>query len=223
MKVATESPTPVIPRPLRILVADDHELVRQGLRTLLEAQPRWQVCGEAATGQEAVAIAGHTQPDVVVLDIQMPVLDGLEAARKIRAVAPHAEILILTVDASPQNYLNASTAGARAVIGKSDAADELVAAVSTIARHEPYTSTKRMPAMPGAAPKPTPASNGLTDRERAVVILVADGRSNKEVASALSISPKTVETHRRNAMHKLNLHSTAELVRYAVRTGLVPP
>ncbi|HUI05901.1 MAG TPA: response regulator transcription factor [Verrucomicrobiae bacterium] len=229
MNVSSPIVQPVVRRTLRILVADDHELVRGGLRTLLETQSGWKVCGEAATGQEAVEKARQHQPDVVVLDIHMPGLNGLEAAREILATEPRTEILILTLDESTETIRRAAEAGARAIVMKSDAARDLLAAVAALARHEPFYTPKvseivmRTFTQPLGAAANTPdlANPELTSREQEVVVLVAEGRSNKEIAAALNISVKTVESHRRNLMHKLRLNSSAELVRFAVRNGLV--
>ena len=231
MKAPTESTTQAGPKALRILVADDHELVRKGLRTLLETRTGWTVCGEAATGTEAVEKARQLQPDVIVLDIHMPEMDGLQAAREILTAKPRTEILVLTLDESAELVRSICEAGAHGVVMKSDAAHDLVDAVSALARHEPFYTSKvseimlRTHARPlGSAPAESDAAQaGLTDREREVVVLVAEGRSSKEIAIALNISVKTVESHRRNLMHKLHLRSVADLVRYAMRKGLVQP
>jgi DNA-binding NarL/FixJ family response regulator len=217
----------VVTHLLRILVADDHDLVRQGLRSLLGEQPGWTVCAEATNGHEAVALAKQLRPHVAVVDIHMPGMDGLQATREILAVSFHTEILILTLDESREVVQAATEAGARGIVMKSDAARDLVAAVAALARHEPFYTSKASQiivenlARPLGAPPLDPAV--LTKRERDVAILVAEGRSNKETATALSISAKTVESHRRNIMHKLGLKSAAELVRYAVRNSLVLP
>jgi DNA-binding NarL/FixJ family response regulator len=231
MSVPAENTKPVVVSALRILVADDHQLLRQGLRTLLETQPGWKVCGEAITGTEAVEKARQLQPDIVVLDVHMPEMDGLQAAREILAARPQIEVLILTIDESAEVIRNVSEAGAHGVVMKSDAAHDLVAAVSALARHEPFYTSKvseimlRTHARPLGSPlaESDAVQAGLTDREREVVVLVAEGRSSKEIAMALNISVKTVESHRRNLMHKLHLRSVADLVRYAMRKGLVQP
>jgi DNA-binding NarL/FixJ family response regulator len=171
------------------------------------------------------------QPDVVVLDVHMPEMDGLEAARKIIALKPQIEILILTLDESADVIHRASEAGAHAIVMKSDAAQYLVSAVSALARHEPFYTPKiseivlRTEARPLGRATDTPVlpHNKLTGREREVAVLVAEGGSNKQIAAALNISTKTVESHRRNLMHKLGFKSSAELVRYAVRNGWVSP
>jgi DNA-binding NarL/FixJ family response regulator len=231
MKTLTESAAPMVAQTLRILVADDHALVRQGLRTLLEARPGWVVCGEAGTGREAIEKARELEPDIIVLDIHMPEMDGLQAARVIRAANPRSEILILTVDDSDEVVRSASGAGAHGIVMKSEAADDLMIAVAALTRHEPfYTSRASKMVMEnslrplGTGPtSPNPAPAELTNREREIVVGVAKGQSHKQIAAALSISPKTVESHRRNVMRKLGLKSAAKLVRYAMHHGLVRP
>ena len=231
MKTLTESAAPMVAQTLRILVADDHALVRQGMRTLLEARPGWAVCGEAVTGREAIEKARQLQPDIIVLDIHMPETDGLQAARVIRAANPRSEILILTVDDSDEAVRDASEAGAQGIVMKGDTADDLIVAVAALARHEPFY-TSRAPGMVkrdslrplGTDPtQPDAVPAKLTNRERDIVIGVSKGQSHKQIAATLNISPKTVESHRRNIMRKLGLKSTAKLVRYAMHHGLVRP
>lgn len=209
---------------VRILVADDHEVVRQGLRRLLEARPGWEVCGEAGTGREAVEKAKNLKPDIVVLDYSMPGLNGTEAARQIVEGAPRTEVLILTMHGSEQLIRSALEAGARGYVLKSDASRDLISAVHALAEHKSFLSSSasgailetylRTPANP--APQ-----EGLTPREREIVQLVAEGRSNKEIATTLKISTKTVEAHRGNIMHKLHLSSVSELVRFAIRNNII--
>jgi DNA-binding NarL/FixJ family response regulator len=212
---------------LRILVVDDHDLVRQGLRYMLEARPGWTICGEATTGQEAIDLTQQLFPDVAVVDIHMPGMDGIEATRRILTISPQTEVLILTLDEAQEVMLAATAAGARGIVMKSDAADCLVDAVSALARHEPYYTSKASQILVHSLVHPLGASPdesvGLTKRERGIAILVADGHGNKQIATTLGISAKTVETHRRNIMRKLGLKSAAELVRYAVRNHLVQP
>jgi DNA-binding NarL/FixJ family response regulator len=231
MKTLTESTTPVVVQTLRILVADDHSLVRQGLRTLLEARPGWTVCGEAVTGIEAIEKARQLKPDIIVLDIHMPETDGLQAARSILADNPHSEILILTVDESEEAVRSASEVGAHGIVMKSGAADDLIVAVAALARHETFHAPRNFgrvvqsPLRPlGPDPsKPSTPPMELTTRERDIVVWIANGHSHKQIAAALNISPKTVESHRRNIMRKLGLKSAARLVRYAIHHGLVEP
>jgi len=213
---------------LKILVADDHDVVRAGMKALLEDQPHWQVVAEASTGRQAVDKAKATVPDVAILDVTMPELNGLEAARQIKKLLPYTEILILTVHESEQIAAEVLKVGARGYILKSDAGRELVAAVKAVAAHKNYF-TSRIAQMvsdstlkEGAqAIEAEDIGSRLTPREKEIVQLLAEGKSNKEAASALNISVKTVETHRTNIMRKLRFHSVGELVRYAVRNNIV--
>jgi len=215
---------------VRILVADDHEVVRRGVRTLLEAQPGWEVIGEAATGREAAELTKKLKPHVVVLDITMPELNGLEAIRHISKTAPQAEILVLTVHESEQMAREVLAAGARGYILKSDASRDLAAAVEALAAHKPFfTSRVSRLVLHGYLE----GGGGdrvflgrqfrLTPREREVIQLLAEGKSTKEAAAALSISVKTAETHRSNLMRKLNLHSVSDLIHFAIRNRIVEP
>jgi len=213
---------------LRILVADDHPVVRAGLRALLEARFGWQVCEEAGNGREAVERAGKLKPDVAVLDISMPLLNGIEATRQIRKLSPETEVLILTMHDADQMVQQVMDAGARGYILKDDADRNLVAAVDAVRRHKTFFSSRLSgqlgaPGLPGTpAGERAPRSRGrLTQREREIVQLLAEGKSNKEVAGVLNISVRTAETHRANIMLKLNLHSIVELVRYAVRNRII--
>jgi DNA-binding NarL/FixJ family response regulator len=217
-------------RALSILLADDHEVVRRGLRNLLEAEPGWTICGEARNGREAVEMARTHCPDVVVLDITMPELNGFEATRAIRKRCPGTEVLILTMHESEQVVREVMEAGARGYVLKSDAGRDLVDAIHSIAARIPFFTPKMAQRL--AAPEMPPAArrgrkrrsaSRLTAREREVVQLLAEGRSNREVAERLGISIKTVETHRSNIMSKLRLHSIGELVRYAVRNRMIQP
>jgi DNA-binding NarL/FixJ family response regulator len=215
-------------RQVRILVADDHSIVRRGVRALLETHAGWKVCGEAATGAEAVKQAKKLRPDVAVIDITMPDLNGFEAARQIRTVAPQTEVLVLTVHESEQALREVLDAGALGYVSKSDLDLNLSAAIESLLRHKPFFSSrvselmlKRYlkqdvpPKLPGTGPA------ALTQRQREIVRLLAEGKTNKEVALALGISVKTAETHRNNIMRKLQLRSFSHLVRYAVRHNLV--
>jgi DNA-binding NarL/FixJ family response regulator len=212
--------------PLRILVADDHQVVRTGLRALLESKAGWQVCAEAANGREAVEKAGELHPDVAVLDIGMPLLNGVEATRQIRKVSPGTEILILTMHDSEHMIQGVLDAGAHGYILKDDADRNLLAAVESLRRHKPYLSSR----VSAAAAVAQPTTSGierparrLTPREREIVQLLAEGKSNKEIATYLNISVKTAETHRANIMLKMNFHSVTELVRYAVKNKIIQP
>jgi len=211
--------------PLRILVADDHDVVRTGLRTLLESRNGWKVCAEAANGRDAVEKARDFKPDVAVLDIGMPLLNGVEATRQIRKLSPETEILVLTMHDSETMIQSVLEAGARGYILKDDAGRNLLAAVDAVRRRKPFLSSR----VSGATAKTVDDHNGgterlgrpLTPREREIVQLLAEGKSNKEIATFLNISVKTAETHRANIMLKLNFHSVTELVRYAVKNKII--
>ena len=205
----------------RILIADDHEVVRQGLRALVETHPGWEVCGEASDGWQAVAKTAELKPDVVALDIGMPNLNGLDAARQILRNDPRQKVLIITIYESEDVSEAAMEAGARGVLLKSEAAKELVAAIEALQHNSFYFRAKGRPdwqnsTRAGRSKKPV-----LTRRERQVIQLLAEGKSTKEVASLLELSIKTAETHRSNIMGKLGLHSVSELVLYAVRNQIV--
>jgi DNA-binding NarL/FixJ family response regulator len=211
---------------LRILIADDHEVARRGIRSLLESHVGWEVCGEAADGREAVAYDSKLKPDVFLLDIGMPNLNGLDAARQILAMMPEARILILTVHDSEQVIREVLAAGARGFLLKSDAGRDLVAAVEALQYRRTFFTSKVAQMMIEGYLRPHDDRGAsdqrvLTPREREVVQLVAEGKTTKEVATALSLSVKTAETHRTNLMRKLDLHSIADLTLYAVRNGIV--
>ena len=208
----------------RILIADDHAVVRRGLRSILESQPGWEVCAEAANGREAVAAIKRLRPDVAVLDVTMPELNGVEATRQIVKEVPRTEVLILTMHSSEELTREVLRAGARGVVLKSDADEALVAAVNALRQHKPYLTAMATEQVLGryvADDKQTTAATRLTPRERQVLQLVSEGKSNKEVAAALRISVKTAEAHRANIMHKLQLRSVTDLVRYAIRNKIV--
>jgi len=215
----------------RILIADDHEIVRRGLRAIVSAQGDWQVIGEALTGRQAVEEARRLKPDLVIMDISMPELNGLEATRQILKELPTVEVLILTMNESEQMAREVLDAGARGYMLKSDAGRDLVAALEALRNHKPYFTTRVsemvLTGYLRGKPRVDNAEDGqrlpLTAREREIVQLLAEGKSNKEVAYALNISIKTAETHRSRIMAKLGLRSIGELVRYAVRNGIVEP
>lgn len=210
-------------RPIRILIADDHEIVRRGLRTLLEAEPGCSVIGEAGNGPEAVAKALELKPDVALLDVDMPELNGMEATRRIREALPQTEILGLSVHDSEHVARQMIASGARGYIVKSDAGTELIAALETVVRHKPFVSPRISPAHGFTSAGVVPAIADLTARERETAQLLAEGLSNKEIATRLDISVKTAETHRTNVMRKIGAHSLADVVRYAIRNGIVEP
>lgn len=213
---------------VRILIADDHEVVRHGVRALLQSHDGWEVCGEAVDGRDAVAQTSLLKPEVVILDIGMPNLNGLDAAREILHNEPRTMILILTIDESEQVMREVLNAGARGFLLKSDAARDLVAAVEALQHHRTFFTSKVAEiVLDGYLKGKDPATvthvaqNRLTQREREVVQLLAEGKTTKEVASALGMSVKTAETHRSNIMRKLNFHSVSQLVLYAVRNKII--
>lgn len=211
---------------LKILIADDHDLMRRGLRDILSTRPGWSVCGEAHTGAEAVAKAKSLKPDVAILDLSMPELGGLEAAAQIRAVAPKTEMLVLSMHYSDQLVRDIVDAGIRGYMVKSDAGKDLVTAVDALANHQPYFTAAAIDVIGHGlfnrrSVEASEMKGRLTAREREVVRLIAEGKSSKDVGEALDMSVKTVETHRANVMRKLQVHSVSELVRYAIRNGIV--
>jgi DNA-binding NarL/FixJ family response regulator len=211
---------------LRILLADDHSILRRGLRSILEAQPGWEICAEAHTGREAVARAAQFRPDVVILDVCMPDLNGVEATRQIRKVSPRSEVLILSVHDSNHLVREVIEAGARGYLVKTDTDRELVAAVESLGLHRPFfTGRATEMLLQGGVPEngnqDRELGQRLTAREREIVQLLAEGKTSKEVASVLNISTKTAETHRAHIMRKLEFHSVGEIVRYAVRNQII--
>jgi DNA-binding NarL/FixJ family response regulator len=208
---------------LRILIADDHPLVRHGLRSVLEAQEGWTVCAEAENGRSAVKLGMELKPDVFLIDVTMPELNGLDATRQICRERPNAPILILTMHESDQLRADLIRAGARGCLLKSDSPRQLLAAVEAVANGKSYFTHN----MAGAAGRDDHGSTAveaparLSAREREIVQLLAEGRTNKEIATLLSIAYKTVDAHRTNIMKRLHMHSLAELVRYAVRERII--
>jgi DNA-binding NarL/FixJ family response regulator len=214
---------------LRIVIVDDHAVVRRGVRALLEAQKGWEVVAEAANGREAVEMAKRLRPDVVVMDLSLPELTGLEATRQIVKESPGAEVLVLTMHHSEQLARDVLQAGARGYILKSDADQSLIAAVDSLRQHKPFLTSKVTEfVLEGYMRGTQVAGDGappaiITPREREIVQLIAEGQSNKEAAARLGVSVKTIEAHRANIMRKLRLRSISDLVRYAIRNKIVQP
>ncbi len=211
--------------PRRILLADDHETVRKGLRSILGARPDWEICGEAANGREAVEQAKLLHPDLVIMDIGMPGLNGLGATRQIIRNLPGTEVLILTMHDSEQIVWEVLDAGARGFVMKSDAGLELIAAVEALLEHKLSLTSKISEILLQVylSKSPRADSTQLTVREQETLELLAEGKANKEIGEALHISVKTAEAHRARLMKKLNLRNMGELMRYAVRKGIILP
>jgi DNA-binding NarL/FixJ family response regulator len=207
---------------VRILIADDHDVVRYGLRKDLEAEPGWEVVAEAANGKEAISKAAATKPDVAVLDCMMPLINGVEATRQIRARAPKTEVLIFTAHDDEHLIAELLRAGARGYVLKSDVTGELITAVQSLAEHKPFFTSKVSETLL-ASMLTSKVHDGicLTYDERILVRLIADGYTNREVAETLDTHVKIVENRRTAVMRKLNLSSPAALVLYAIRNGLV--
>jgi DNA-binding NarL/FixJ family response regulator len=213
---------------LKLLVADDHEIVRKGFRAILEAQRDCEVIGEAGDGRRAVELTKELRPDIVVLDISMPLLNGLEAARQIMKLRPQTKVLILTMHESDSLIREVLDTGARGYILKTDAGRDLVSAVEALRRNKTFfTSRVAQMILDGylkgdARPLDGDAARDrLTPRQREIVQLLAEGKSSKEIAVALGLSVKTAETHRANIMRKLDCHSVSEVVRYAIRNKII--
>jgi DNA-binding NarL/FixJ family response regulator len=214
---------------LRILLADDHEIVRRGLCALLQRHEGWEVCGEATDGREAVEKAKQLNPDVVIVDIGMPNLNGLDATRRLLQHDPNFKVIVLTVTDADQVIREALDAGARGFVLKSDAARDLVSAIEALQSKRMFFTPRvndlllagfleKGHAVSKSQPPTLPT---LTAREREITQLLAEGRSSKEAASLLNLSTKTVETHRSNIMRKLSLHSIRDLVVYAIKNKII--
>jgi DNA-binding NarL/FixJ family response regulator len=210
---------------VRILIADDHDVVRAGLRAVLEGQPGWTVVGEARDGRSAIDMAVQAKPDVVILDYSMPLMNGGEATRQIRARLPDAEVLIFTAHDSETLLREVLQAGARGYLLKSEARSHLIAAIVSLAAHRPFMSASASETLVHAyiANGDQSALTPLTSREKRVVQLIAEGHPNRRISDLLRVSVKTVESHRASAMRKLSYSSTADLIRYALRNKLVEP
>jgi DNA-binding NarL/FixJ family response regulator len=212
---------------IKVLLADDHKIVREGLRSLLEKERDIDVIAMAENGRMSVQLAGELRPDVAVIDIAMPEMNGIEAIRRISRENPAVMVLALSMHSARRFVVEALAAGAKGYLLKDCAAEDLVRAIRTVAGNETYLSPKiaevivkdYMKRLPESAPA---ADSLLSTREREVLQLIAEGQNTKQIAFTLTVSIKTVETHRRQIMHKLNLHSVAELTRFAIREGLTP-
>jgi two-component system, NarL family, response regulator NreC len=209
--------------PLHVLIADDHAVVRQGLRALLE-RAGFEVVGEAGDGYEAIQLGEKFRPDVAVLDVAMPLLNGIDAARGISKVSPRTKTILLTMYIEGRNVLEGLRAGVRGVVVKSRAFDELLRAIQTVCKGDKYLSPEvSNVVVDGYVATCSARVEELRDRERQVLQLVAEGKTTKDIAALLGISVKTAEWHRMKLMEKLDIHETAGLVRYAIREGLIQP
>jgi two-component system, NarL family, response regulator NreC len=211
--------------PLRILVADDHDFIRQGTCAVLERQPGWEVCGLAANGREAVARASQLKPDIVVMDMTMPELNGLDAAVQIKRRLPETEIVLLSAHQSEEVIRSAFKAGVKSFIFKTEAHHLLVESVQALARHQVFLTPRVSEILLSDVIDSDQAKGGkrLSAREREIVQLIAEGKTNNEVADALAIGVRTAENHRASIMRKLGANSVADLVRYAIRNKLIEP
>jgi DNA-binding NarL/FixJ family response regulator len=211
---------------VRILLADDRIVARRGLRALLETCKNFQICAEACNGREAIELATNYQPDVAILDLSLPIVDGVQATREIRRQSPATEVMVFTLHDREEEIREALDAGARGYVLKSDTDEQIIKAVEALTHHRAFVSSELSEALFGNFLGNNGSGNhstALTARERNVVRLIAEGKSNKSIAYLLDISVKTVEAHRSSSMRKLNVHSTAQLVRHAIRCGLILP
>jgi RNA polymerase sigma factor (sigma-70 family) len=210
---------------LRILIADDHEVVRSGLRSVLEGRPEWTVVGEARDGKEAIQLAVQLKPDIVIIDYGLPVINGIEATRQIKMRHPPAEMLMFTMHDDETLVAHALEAGARAYLLKTDVRAHLIAAIESLAAHKPFFTGQISETLLNSflSNRLSERKDALAPRERIVVQLIAEGHSNREISEILHVSVKTVEAQRASAMKKLQLTSTAALVRYAIRNKFIQP
>jgi DNA-binding NarL/FixJ family response regulator len=210
---------------LRILIADDHEIVRRGVRNIISAHPGWEVCGEAADGREASEIGLREKPDIAILDVSLPGLNGIGVARQLRQALPKLEVLFFTMHDDEETMIAGLGVGARGYLQKSDSDQHLVAAVSALGAHRPYFSAAASELLLSGAlhDRKRSALESFTGRELEVAQLIAEGNSNKQIARRLGITVKTVETHRGAAMRKAGVRTAAEFVRFAIRRNLISP
>lgn len=209
----------------RILIADDHEVVRSGLRAIVENRSDWTVAAEAPDGEQAISLALETRPDIIIADYSMPVVNGLEVSRRVKALRLRSEVLILTMHENDELLTEALLAGVRGFLLKSDARQHLISAIEALLEGRPYFTSVVLEKLLADYQLNKENKSGmlLTSREQSVVQLIAEGHTNKAISAMLKLSVKTVETHRAAAMRKLGMSSTAELVRYAIRKKLVAP
>lgn len=218
--------TSTLKKPITILLADDHAVVRKGIQLIAQSEPDLEVVGTAKDGREAVELFQELRPDVIILDYSMPGLNGVEAAAQISKLDCTASLIMLSMHSDETYIMRAISAGVRGYVSKESAEDEIVAAIRAVSARKPYLSSAIAQRLlsssverSGSAPRDP--YDSLTNREKEILQLVAEGKTNKEVASILNLSPHTIETHRTNLMQKLNLHSVVELVIYAVRRRLI--
>ena len=223
-------PSRATPKSYRVLVADDHAIVRHGVRLLLESQPGIEVCWEASTGVEALDVVKRDKPDLLVLDLTMPEMDGLEAVREVRDISPGTAVIVLTMHFSEELAREVLRCGALGYVLKSDAESDLLAAVDHVRHNQPFFTTQLTVSMaqsymrrPGDVGAPEEGGSGLTARKTEVVQLLAEGKSNKEVAAALGVSTRTIESHRNHIMHHMGFASFSDMVRFAIRNNLIEP
>lgn len=214
---------------LRLIIADDHSMVRQGVKSVIASQRSWELCGEADNGRAAIELAKKLKPDIAIIDISMPGLNGLDAIPALKAASPKTKVLILTMHDSDSLADDVLQAGAHGYLLKSDAAELLPKAIATLSEGKTFL-TPKIPPTPNWEASKAPASHDsgyfrfrLTPRERQIVQLLAEGKSNKDTAKTLGITLATVETHRKNILSKLQLRSPTDLVRYAIRNNLIQP
>ncbi|HTP89129.1 MAG TPA: response regulator transcription factor [Bryobacteraceae bacterium] len=213
--------------PIRILLADDHSILREGLRMLLDRQSEFEVVGDASNGREAVEMAGSLEPDVVIMDLAMPGLNGIEATRRIISRNAHTAVVILSMHSDESYILRSLKAGARAFLLKDSLKSDLIDAIRAAVQGKSFFSPKVSQVLKEDYVNELEARGSedtwelLTDREREILQLVAEGKTNKEIANELNISPYTIDTHRSHILQKLNLHSAPELILYAVRKGII--
>ena len=210
---------------MRILIADDHEIVRRGVRQIVEAHPGWEVCGEAADGQEALNLAIQEKPDVMVLDVSLPIMNGIAVTRRLRQDAPQTKVLLFTMHDDDETVSAGLSAGARGYLLKMENEQLLETAISALGANRPYFSSVVSELLLDAAVHDRRKSRleSFTNRELEVAQLISEGNSNKHIARLLSLSVKTVESHRAAAMRKAGVHTTAEFVRFAIKQKLIQP